>query len=659
VTASQAEFGIVVAKDIMIPMRDGVRLATDVYWPAKDGERVQGRLPTILGRTSYDKNWRELWVDPVANFFTKRGYAVALQDLRGRYASEGLGQYHHTANVHEGEDGHDTIEWIAEQSWSSGRVGMVGSSHGGIVQTAASLTRPPHLTAIWVDVAPTNIFAHQSREGGAMSLQMFGALFLHAYDSQEIRDDPAARAEVIEGWENIDGILRSMPFELGETPLRAVSNLENVLFHYFYDGEYNDIWGMEICDQGRHFEKAADVPGVFSGGWYDPFAVAMTGQYAAMAGQNESVQRLLMGPWTHGAMRGGATYSGDVDFGPETGYGNAVYNGHRLRWFDRWLKDEDTGVEDDPPVRIFVMGGGDGGRNAEGRLNHGGVWRSENEWPLGRTVLTTYYLRSDGGLSTETPGVDDLPADYVHDPERPVPTIASSVTGLSQLVKVPEGVDPAQWPPRRRMRPVMIEGGAHQKEAPGIFGCRPPYPMLSARPDVRVFQSDPLIEDLEVTGAIDVTLWVSSSAIDTDFTAKLLDIYPPSEDYLEGYHLNLADSIIRMRFRNGYEREEMMDTGEVCRVRIALPPTSNLFMAGHRIRVDIAGSSFPKFDVNPNTGEPLGRHTHTVKARSTVYLDRERPSHVVLPIIPAPASRRCDRGRHCGHRSAGRVLSRT
>ena len=638
-TASQAEFGIVVARDIMVPMRDGVRLATDVYWPAKDGERVQGRLPTILGRTSYDKNWRELWVDPVANFFAHRGYAVALQDLRGRSASEGLGQYHHTANVHEGEDGHDTIEWIAAQPWSTGRVGMVGSSHGGIVQTAASLTRPPHLTTIWVDVAPTNIFAHQSREGGAMSLQMFGALFLHAYDSQEIRDDPAARAEVIEGWENIGDLLSSMPFEPGKTPLRVVPSLEKVLFHYFYDGVYNDIWGMEICDQGRHFEKAADVPGVFSGGWYDPFAVAMTGQYAAMAGQNESVQRLLMGPWTHGAMRGGATYSGDVDFGPEAGYGNAVYNEHRLHWFDRWLKDEDTGVEDEPPVRIFVMGGGDGERNAEGRLNHGGVWRSENEWPLGRMVLTTYYLRSGGGLSRETPAEDEPPADYVHDPERPVPTISSSVTGLSQLVKVPEGVDPAQWPPRRRMRPVMIEGGAHQQEAPGIFGCRPPYPLLSERRDVLVFQSDPLIEDLEITGAIDVTLWVSSSAIDTDFTTKLLDIYPPSEDYAGGYHLNLADSIIRMRFRNGYEREEMMDPGEVCRVRIALPPTSNLVKAGHRIRLDVASSSFPKFDVNPNTGEPLGRHTHTVKARNTVYLDRERPSHVVLPIIPAPRRR--------------------
>ena len=155
---STPEYGIVVEDNVMVPMRDGVRLATDIYRPAIEGEPVLEPLPTILGRTSYDKTWQGLWVEPVANYFTARGYVVVLQDLRGRRESEGVGSYFHTANVHEGEDGHDTIEWIAAQPWSNGKVGMTGSSHGGIVQTVASLTRPPHLTAIWVDVAPTNIF---------------------------------------------------------------------------------------------------------------------------------------------------------------------------------------------------------------------------------------------------------------------------------------------------------------------------------------------------------------------------------------------------------------------------------------------------------------------------------------------------------------------
>lgn len=630
---STHQYGVIVARDVMVPMRDGVRLATDIYWPAIDGERVAGPLPVILGRTSYDKTWPELWVEPVANFFAPRGYAVVLQDQRGRSASEGTGQYHHTANPLEGQDGYDTVEWIADQPWSSGRVGMVGSSHGGIVQTAASLHRPPHLTAIWVDVAPTNIFAHQSREGGAMSLQMFGALFMHAYDSQEIRDDPAAQREVIEGWEGIGWLVSEMPFRPGETPLRRVPNLEKVLFHYYYDGEYNDLWAMETCDQASHFARAADIPGVFSGGWYDPFAVATTGQYAAMSAKNDTPQRLLMGPWLHQGMRSGATSSGDVDFGSEAGFGSPVYNAMRLRWFDRWLKDIDTGVEDDPPVRIFVMGGGSGRRNAQGRMDHGGTWWSEAEWPPARTVLKTLYLRSGGGLTEETPGEDEASTSYIHDPEHPVPSIAASVTGLSELVPVPGRVDPDRWPPRYRGRPLLVEGGAHQKEEPDRFGSSPPYPLLANRPGVLVFETTPLEEDTEVTGALEVTLWISSSSVDTDFTAKLLDVYPPSADYPNGYHLNLADSIIRCRFRDGYDRAELMEPDKPYEVRIAVPPTSNLFVAGHRIRVDVASSSFPKFDVNPNTGEALGRHTHTIKARNTVFTDAAHPSRIVLPVI--------------------------
>ena len=631
---SSPDHDVVIAKDVMVPMRDGVGLAADIYWPAIDGERVDGPLPTILGRTSYDKTWPELWVAPIADYFAPRGYAVVLQDQRGRSASEGTGQYHHTANPLEGQDGYDTVEWIAAQDWSDGRIGMVGSSHGGIVQTAASLHRPPHLTAIWVDVAPTNIFSHQSREGGAMSLQMFGALFMHAYDSQEIRDDPTALREVIEGWENIGLLVSEMPFRPGETPLYRVPNLEDVLFHYYYDGEYNDLWAMETCDQARHFARAADIPGVFSGGWYDPFAVATTDQYATMAAKNNTPQRLLMGPWTHQGIRNGATVFGDVEFGPEAGFGNHVYNSLRLRWFDRWLKDIEIGVEDDSPVRIFVMGGGSGRRNEQGRLEHGGAWRSERQWPLEQTVLRTLHMRAGGGLTDARPRADEFPSTYIHDPDHPVPSIAASVTGLSELVRVPGGVDPAQWPPRYRARPLLIEGGAHQKEEPDRFGSMPPYPLLGERSDVLVFETEPLEEDIEITGGVAVTLWVSSSAADTDFTAKLLDVYPSSDDYPEGYHLNLADSIIRCRFRDGYNKAELMEPGTAYEVRINLPPTSNKFVVGHRIRVDVASSSFPKFDVNPNTGEALGRHTHTVKASNTVFTEAARPSHVVLPIIP-------------------------
>ena len=258
----------------------------------------------------------------------------------------------------------------------------------------------------------------------------------------------------------------------------------------------------------------------------------------------------------------GPSYVGDVDFGPDAAWGDQVYNKERLRWFDRWLKEVPNGLEEDPPIRIFVMGGGDGRRNSEGRLNHGGMWRAEKEWPLARTKSTTYYFHASGELSLEIPRENDSPARFLHDPDDPVPTIAANVTGFYEQVALGEGMADQYTPPRARMRSIIMDGAAHQKEEPGIVGAKPPYMSLAARPDVLVFQTSPLDEDIEVTGAMAVNLWISSSAIDTDFTAKLIDVYPPNEDYPAGYHLNLVDSIIRTRYREGWEEATLMEPGE-------------------------------------------------------------------------------------------------
>ena len=257
----------------------------------------------------------------------------------------------------------------------------------------------------------------------------------------------------------------------------------------------------------------------------------------------------------------------------------------------------------------------------------------EDEWPLSRARMTRYYLRSNGDLALEKPGDGDAPASFTFDPQHPVPTVAGSVTGFYELVRLPEGIDESYVSPRARMRSVVTSGGAHQKEEPGIIGARPPYPTLSERPDVLVFQTPALKDDVEITGPVTVSLWVSSTAVDTDFTARLVDVYPPSEDYPSGYHLNLTDSIIRARYRDGFEQEKLMEPGEVYEVVFPLTPVSNLFKSGHRIRVDISSSNFPRFDVNPNTGEPVGRHTRTLAARNTIHLSSDRPSHVVLPIV--------------------------
>jgi putative CocE/NonD family hydrolase len=637
-TNTEPAYGLIIAKDVMIPMRDGVRLAADIYRPAQGGEPLPGLFPTILLRTSYDKA-AQRYVNTIAEFFTPRGYVTVQQDLRGRYRSEGRGQYRHTANEHEGRDGYDTIEWIAGQPWSNGRVGMVGSSHPGLVQTHAALYRPPHLTAIWPDVAPINSYEHQVRCGGAMQLHMFGALFLHAQDSQAALADPLLREAIMLDMTRMRELVYATPFKPGHTPLAVVPELEQTLFDYYLRGAYDAFWSAECNDFSRQFARHANIPGTFSGGWFDPYSAATTHHYAAMAQQNSTPQRLIMGPWVHMGMRasGASCVSNDVDFGPEAVWGFERFNAEQLRWFDRWLKDQPTGVDHEAPVRIFVMGGGGGHRTPAGRLFHGGRWREEREWPLSRAQPTSFYLHHGGKLSRQLPADTAEPARFSFDPSHPVPTIGGPVTGFFEMVLPAERMDPfwmKYMPPWALMRSVVPDGPAHQQEQPGILGCAPPYLPLAMRPDVLVFQTAPLEEQVEVTGPIEVRLWIASSAIDTDFTAKLIDVYPPSPDYPGGYHMNLVDSIIRCRYRDSFEEETLMTPGEVYQVRIVLPPTSNLFTTGHRIRLDISSSNFPRFDLNPNTGEPIGRHTHTLVAHNAVYLDQAHPSQVILPIVP-------------------------
>lgn len=631
---AEGAHGIVVSRDVMIPMRDGVRLASDIYRPAdSSGEPVKGKFPTIVGRTSYDKSNPVIWIRPVAEFFVPRGYAVVLQDLRGRGLSEGTGQYYHTANVNEGKDGYDTVEWIAAQSWSNGKVGMVGSSHGGIVQNVASMERPPHLSALWVDVAPTSAFDWEARQGGAFALHMFGALFLHGWDAQEIRNDQPARRSIEMAAEQLRDLVWQIPYKRGHTPISVVPHLEEVLFHYQNEGVFNDWWDMPAMQQKGRYGSFADIPAVFSGGWYDPFVADYSEQFAILAKQNRSPQRLIVGPWNHVTMRGvGATNVGEVDFGTGAHWGDEVYNVQRLRWFDRWLKGVANGVENEAKVQIFVMGGGTGKKLGAGTVDHGGAWRSEEAWPLARARATSFYCNPNGRLSTDAPRENGTVA-WTHDPHHPVPSVGANVTGFYEWAKVPESLNRAYIPARARMQSVIPDGPMHQRERASLVGCRPPYGLLSDRRDVVVFQTDPLEKDVEVTGPIEVELWVSSTAPDTDFTAKLLDVYPSSSDFPEGFHLPLCDSILRARFRGGYDREELMEPGRVYLIKIALPPISNRFVKGHRIRLDIASSNFPRFDINPNTGEPLGRHTRMVSAVNTVHFARSRASRLVLPVV--------------------------
>jgi putative CocE/NonD family hydrolase len=621
-------YGIVAAKDVMVKTRDGIGLATDVYRPGRDGDWADGRFPTVLCRTPYDKTDKRY--TEIADFFVPHGYAACLQDLRDRYRSEGTGDYFHTVTKQQGDDGYDTVEWIAAQPWSNGRVGTVGSSYAGITQVRLALERPPHLAAIWPDVVPTNSFKHQSREGGAMQLHMFWALFIHAQDAQDIRDDWDKQAAVWEDLKNLRQLFWATPWKKGQLSLRHTPALEQSLIDYYTRGEYDEFWRRKDNDFTRYYDEHADVPGTFTTGWYDGFPHSDTEYFAAMAAKNESPQRLIVGPWSHVGMRGDATWTLDVDFGPDSVWGVQRYFEEQLRFFDAYLREDGVPLAD-PPVRIFVMGGGTGRKTELGKLDHGGRWRDEQEWPLARTTPRTWYLGSDGSLSDEESAAGE-PRRFTYDPARPVPTIGGNYCAVGELPADGPGIEP-MWArllnPTLRLRNMLTPGPADQKESPEFFASAEPYPRLSERPDVLVYETKPLAEPIEVTGRTTVHLRISSSVPDTDFTAKLVDVYPPNEDYPDGYDLLLCDSIIRCRYRNGYEREELMEPGEQYDVSILLPPTSNLFTAGHRIRIDVSSSNFPRLDRNPNTGEPIGRHTHEVVAENAVYGGR-----VVLPVIP-------------------------
>lgn len=279
----------------------------------------------------------------------------------------------------------------------------------------------------------------------------------------------------------------------------------------------------------------------------------------------------------------------------------------RRQWFDRWLKDIADATADAPPVRLFVMGGGSGRKTAAGRLDHGGEWISATGWPPPNSVERSFYLREAGKLSEKPPSEATPPLTYDFDPSDPVPTVGGSLTSGEPV----------------------FSGGAFDQREDG----KPPVLPLSARRDVLTFETEPFQQDLAVVGPVEIRLFVSTDAPDTDFTAKLIDVHPPSDDYPAGFAMILTDGIFRCKFRHSFEAPEPVEPGRILAIRIEPFATANRFKAGHRLRLDISSSNFPKYDVNPNTGEPAGLGRTRRIARNTVYLDRDRPSRLVVRTL--------------------------
>jgi putative CocE/NonD family hydrolase len=594
------EFGVVVEKNVMIPMHDGVRLAADIYRPARDGKPAPGRFPTLLTRTPYDKNGAR----GEGEYYAPRGYVVVANDVRGRYASEGTWRL----IADDPQDGYDVVEWIAQQEWSDGKVGTFGTSYPGGTQHALAEMSPPHLTTMIPIDAVSNCGVSGMRHGGAFELRFMNWIFqTGAPNAKAALANPALRQALVENGRRIRQHADSLPVRPGMTPLRVVPEYESWLVQAMRSGPEAPFWhikGMSVVD---HVGDYADVPVLHITGWYDSWARQVTMNYRALSPAKKSPQRLVIGPWVHGSQT--SNVAGEVEFTRDAGIDLL---GFRLRWYDRWMRGEANGV-DEVPVWLYIMGTGDDRRSPAGRLRHGGFWRAEREWPLARARKTVLYLRADGSLASETPPPGASHTTYTFDPHHPVPSIGGNISSNQGL---------------------MSNGGYDQRPRDDTHAAGNRLP-LSERRDVLVFRTPPLDADLEVTGTVEVKLWVSSGAPDTDFTAKLIDEIPPNPDYPLGFDLNLGDSILRMRYRQGLHRPAPpLEHGKIEPITITLYPTANVFKKGHRIRVDVSSSNYPRFDVNPNTGDPLGEYRRMIPADNTVHHDAAHPSQVILPVIP-------------------------
>jgi putative CocE/NonD family hydrolase len=601
--AREAEYEVAVEKDVMAPMRDGVRLATDVYLPAKDGKAIEGKLPTILERRPYNKDG----CGGSGRYFAARGYAFVGQDTRGRYKSEGV--WHMLTD--DGPDGVDTAAWIARQGWSNGKIGMIGTSYVGGTQHAMAMEKPPELVTVIPVDAMSNLGYQSMRNAGAFELRFWNwIMFCSPRGSRQSRD-PGTAAVLKEMMDNRREYLLNLPLRRGTTPLKLASEYEEWLVEGMKHGANGEFWEQNnIID---YPERYKDIPLYLVGGWYDSWGGNTTANYMALSGKIKGPVYLIMGPWIHGQQ--GRSAHGQVSFGADAAIPDP--QAWRLECYDHWLRDVENTVGKEAPfattVRIFVMGTGDGTKTEDGKLNHGGYWRDEQEWPLARTGYTKLYLGEAGRISTAPPDAADSSTSFTYDPRDPVPTIGGNISSGNE---------------------ILVQGAWDQRGGEHLWNFQEPIP-ISARNDVLVFQTEPLEYDVEVTGEIAVKLWASSSAVDTDFTAKLIDVYPSSPDFPGGFDLNIGDGIVRARFRESLETEKLMEPGTVYPFTVKLYPSSNVFKKGHRIRVDVSSSNFPRFDLNPNTGEPLNEHRRVETAVNTVHHDAEHPSHILLPVIPA------------------------
>jgi putative CocE/NonD family hydrolase len=560
----------------MVPMRDGVQLATDIY-------RLEGAGPTpvLVVRTPYNKDHMVAGGD-IFNISraVQAGYTVVAQDVRGRYASEGTFNPH----VQETADGLDAFAWAAAQPWSNGVVGTFGGSYLGATQWLPAREQPPALRAMAPSITFSDGYEGCAYQGGAKVLHDLRWVVANIVPAEiERRIASGEKPLDCETPLDVDVALTELP--LATHPL--IREYAPFYLDWLAHPTADDYWLPSSPHAG--YEQIS-VPALNVSGWYDIFLWSTFQNYMGMkqrGGTEEARrnQRVIIGPWTHGNFSGSFP---EREFGWGSSSAAIDLPGIHLRWFDRWLKDVDNGIDREPPVMIFVMGADE--------------WRSEPDWPLPNTQYRPYYLHSSGGantlhgdgtLSTESPG--DEPSDvYLYNPLRPVPTVGGQ---------------------------VILPGG-------NAMGPRDQR-TVELRDDVLVYSTPVLEGEVEVTGPIDLRLFVSSSAPDTDFTGKLVDVYP------DGRAMILTEGILRARYRDSFSDPEPMEPGKVYELQLNLWATANVFLPGHRLRLEVSSSNFPRFDRNSNTGGDMVTETadQYQPAINRIFHDAAHPSHVILPII--------------------------
>lgn len=573
--SSAQSYSVKVERGVSVKMRDGVVLRGDIFRPDADG-----KFPVLLQRTPYRRMTWGYNID-FAQRAASRGYVVFLQDVRGRYTSEGDWY----PFLHESEDGYDTIEWVATQPYSNGKVGMFGGSYVGATQMLAAISHPPHLAGICPIVTASNYHDGWTYQGGALE-----QWFDQSWTSGLARDTLTRQIENMPDVPEDVNVLPLTNYPLfGLNPAAVVNGSASKVAPYYLDWlahpSYDDYWKRWSIEE--HYPEIR-VPALHIAAWYDIFLGGSLRNYiglkaGAATEEARKGQRLLVAIGGHA---GDGRKIGSVDFGPEAEKFNE--DEVTLRWYDFLFKGVQNEFATRQPVRIFVMG-----------TNQ---WRDEEDWPLTRARLTRYFLhsqgganstRGDGSLSTNSPGNE--PSDkFTFDPARPVPTIGG---------------------------PLCCD---RDHLAPGPRDQR----SVEERDDVLVYSTPPLDRDLEVTGPVHLEFFASSSAVDTDFTAKLVDVLP------DGTSINLTEGILRARYRDSQATSTLLTPGQVVPLSIDLWATSNVFRAGHRLRLEVSSSNFPRFDRNLNTGELAASSTKWVTATNSIFHDRAHPSALTLPIVP-------------------------